>query len=309
MRDDSDLEATAAAFYSCMRAAGLPVELCKDSQGRLTLVDFPAAADFMWARPDGQLTAGEAYPAAKMDAFFERVERLSQAAADEVSSGSQPSDEPALDFVATGFDYHLEVDGVDRTDVFRECLEATGYDQREVWRSLPFGGADPVWIQADVDAANKWAACARAHGVLGVKDAVRPLTAEDPAPMALLPISLTEAELRRLLEVCPVWTSQQEADSLQVGQEQRRERPGVWGQAPPDVTVPPTIGFDYPGFDGRQEAPDWAQNPPGPEQIAQLNHLSDLDRTLHTIKMQQFYDAGVGGVYPPEVLRGDYRPS
>jgi hypothetical protein len=219
----SEFERVAAAFHDCLRTAGLPVRLAADSSGRRTLVDF-SVEDFFWSRPDGQMEAGAGYPPAQVDAFMRRVDQAFHEAGPEEFGAADSGADAAAPTRWPGFDYRLEVDGVDHSDTFRRCVEATGYDQRAVFASLPRGGADPAWLEAALDAAVEWAACARAAGFVRVKDAVRPVADVDPEPTVLLPADLTEVELVHLLTVCPTWTPERE--------EANRRARAEWAGAP-----------------------------------------------------------------------------
>jgi hypothetical protein len=56
---------------------------------------------------------------------------------------------------------------------------------------------------------------------------------------------------------------------------------------PPGLAAPPLIGFDHPGYDGRGGQPAWTSDGPSPDELALLDHLSNLLRILRRIEAEQ----------------------
>jgi hypothetical protein len=145
----------------------------------------------------------------------------------------------------------LEVDGVDRTDVWVECVAETGYSTRAVWDSAASLGIDPVYVQAVVEANNEWAACARANGYPDVADSTVPRdsASTEQWPTVLLPRTITEEQLRALLEVCPNFDPEQMKRNDALTEERYASDPNATG-LPEGYELMPDIGFDFPGYDG-----------------------------------------------------------
>jgi hypothetical protein len=251
--DDAALERVAAAFRDCLVAAGLAVEVVADPIGRQTLVMFQQGADhYLWVWPNGV--------AWNSDDF---------------------EDEASLNIIKgvwdAGQDYYFEAEGVDRTDLMRRCVESTGYDPGKVWATVPAAQtASGAEAQGVVEASNAWARRAREYGIQGVKDAVTPDASSADWPTVLLPVTITAEELEALLEACPPFDPDLPAYNEQAWQEWVESNPGdPWGW-PSDLLYDPSIGFDYPGFDGRATAGHSPQPIPEDE-VDMIVHLTDLE--------------------------------
>ena len=130
--------------------------------------------------------------------------------------------------------YRLVVNGRDYSDAYGSCHHESGYTELGK-PGLDTTEPDELTKQAMMKASADWAECARSNGWPQVADPV--WTPGQPGvpsmPIVLLPASTTEEQLRALIGVCPV------------------SPVPVEGSDNPDAIVYPTIGFDYPGFDGR----------------------------------------------------------
>jgi len=191
-------------------------------------------------------------------------------------------------------------------EAFGQCLESSGYSQQKVWDSLPYQGRDTSDFPLIVEASNEWAACAREHGISGIKDAVLPDPLSQDYPTVLLPTSITEQELRQLLAVCPNYDVTMEAHNLQLWQEwgQSHDEPGG---RPDGLIFQPSIGFDYPDFDGRfagDKQPLGPLAPPPPPDVAamqdHLANLMDILRESEFLFVTQAQGNVENGVEPPD---------
>ena len=287
---DDQLTAIAQSFYDCLRDHGIPAELRTDTAGRVTLVSFSKGHSYFWSLPDGTTEAGGGYPE---ELFNQRVDDQSRMA-------QQGEAVP----------YALEVDGHDFSEALRQCAESSGYSQQKVWASLPYQGRDTSYFPLIVEASNEWAACAREHGISGIKDAVLPDRLSQDYPTVLLPVTITEQELRQLLVVCPNYDVTMESHNLQLWKEwgQSHDEPGGM---PDGLIFQPSIGFDYPDFDGRftgvRQPQGPSASPPPPDVAAMLDHLGNLMYILleNEIRLAGQAQGGVDqGGQPPETGPG-----
>jgi hypothetical protein len=164
----------AEAMAACLNDRSIPAILTDLPDGQ-TQVDFnPPAGGFAWVDSDGAGTRSEDTESTDLfDSASEEGRTL------------------------------LWIGGADRTEEYLHCVEETDYT-----KPGPF--ADPEIErrvkQVEVDLANDFAACARANGFPDVADVPPPVvdggktTQADPV---LLPLSITEEELRELLVPCP----------------------------------------------------------------------------------------------------------
>jgi hypothetical protein len=72
------------------------------------------------------------------------------------------------------------------------------------------------------------------------------------APVALLPSSITEVQLRELLTKCPSFDAAQMDKNTELMAKVDTSDP-TRVTIPDGVVFPPSIGFDYPGFRGEVE--------------------------------------------------------
>ena len=131
--------------------------------------------------------------------------------------------------------YRLVINGQDYSQAYGECHQESGYT--EVGKpGLDITQPDTATIEALMRASGDWADCARTNGWPQVADPVWPTDSSMNQVMiavVLLPYDISADQLRVLVSLCPV------------------EPVAVEGSDNPRATVYPTIGFDYPGFDGR----------------------------------------------------------
>jgi hypothetical protein len=138
----------------------------------------------------------------------------------------------------------LIVDEVDQSDVFRACIELSGYLSPEPhsdtarWEELR---------RLEVaNATNEWAACARDHGFPRLEDvppdSVRGIDGREP--FVALPGTITKPELQTLLEDCPVF------DPDRVSVDQSGFEDILTEEAMPAVII------EFPQFDDNIDASD-----------------------------------------------------
>jgi len=167
-----DLEAVAKAYYDCMTDAGIEMSISANSQGALTIVSFGGGHAVEWQSPDGG--AGISMP--------------SNAPAGPIDvDGSQ------------GQEAYLTIDGMDHTEAYLQCLAESGYSDGATIVPVSF---DPEQIEHALTITNKWASCARENGFPDIHDAVA-LPDNSGLTSLHLPYSITEDQLRQLLDACP----------------------------------------------------------------------------------------------------------
>jgi hypothetical protein len=249
-----DLVAAAKTFHDCLQDAGLSVDFQNDLDGLPTIVKFTDDVSAVYIVPAG-------YYGSSLNATQDDIEEIM----DLVQGVDDP--EPIL-----------KVDGVDYSADWVRCHDLSGYDETKVLASaLESPTIMEIW-RGYADASNEWAACARDNGWPDVKDAViNANTGKTEVPMALLPPTISETQLKALLEVCPNFDEDQAEKNAALLQE-------MAGNTSDNVRLPdgyvlePLVGFDYPGFDGTGlnlvtgEGPDIPAN----ETTAQLYQLQTI---------------------------------
>jgi hypothetical protein len=256
----------AEAFYACLMDEGFPAIL-EDYEGDQSRVGFEAPGPDALAilvEPEGQFRQLYEPDMNLGDKDFElRLQEAAVARAEELVEAAK----------ASPYGMVVEFDGVDRTAEYVGCLESSAYTEPEIVRDW---AAEAERDRKIADVSNEWAACAREHGVLGVKDAV---VARDTHPVALLPPSISPAALRQLVEDCPPFDPEIEqgyVDAMNAAEN------------PADVEYPhqPSIGFDVPGYDNQDDGA------PPSEEIA--TQMDELEAILYADRSAYF--ESVGGV-------------
>ena len=236
----TDVESIARAYYDCMTDAGIHVELDQNDHGQLAVVQFTGANSVMWHSPNGN------------EGFM--------------SSGS--FDQKAMDEFLSGVgegEAKLMIDGVDRSSEYGQCLTESGYDEVAAWGDTT---RDPAQTERQVTANNKWAECARENGWPDIQDSTL-LNVVD-WPTIVLPITITDDQLRLLLDACPNFDPDQQAKLEQWWQ----DNPTATSY-PDDYLPDPSISFDIPWMAGGQ-GPDWTPSPQEQADIDRMNHLNDI---------------------------------
>jgi len=229
----ASLEATAKTYYDCMRDAGIDMELSTNQDGQLAIVHVVASHTYM-QRDENTANSSpgknNSLTSQMMEDFF-----------------TSPYAGPAL-----------IVDGVDHSTDYAHCLQTTGYDEQAAQGSATSLNVDQMENQ--VRGNNKWAACARENGWPDIKDSVMPTDVNSMYPMVILPITITEDQLRLLLNACP---------PLDVEQVKRRND---WLQSNPTAT-------DYPYDDDMRPFINFGE--PGDVDEATQAHIDRLNTILY----------------------------
>ncbi|MDR1512155.1 MAG: hypothetical protein LBS56_01535 [Propionibacteriaceae bacterium] len=261
-----DLEAVAQAFYNCLSDAGLPVEYGEPIDGRSVMVTFDDEVPAMWVGKGGAIGLTSAVPEAEAQAFFDQIYQVNE---------DTPTDAA---FDSADLEPLLQVDGVDHSETWARCLDSSGYDENAVWDSLYDPAVMTAFNQSIVDASNEWAKCARENGHPNVIDAHMPQS-DTENPTALLPASITEDQLRQLLAVCPNFDPAIEEANEKLFEEQGDD----FFAMPEGYRSQPSVGFDFPGFDG-----DYSQDQTSlsSETEATYERLSKLSELLYEAQME-----------------------
>ena len=176
----SYLEVTAETYYQCMTNAGITVDLMTNQAGQNNAVQFSNDYELVeWRDQNGEGHVRRDGDNNDPD-YQKRVD-------DYVSSIGDP--------------YELILDGVNYSEAYKRCMTESGYDDDAAWKSFEWTN-DPEYMQSMVDVSNRWAQCARNNGWPDVQDISMP----DDLSVAVsvqLPWSITEDQLRQLLDVCP----------------------------------------------------------------------------------------------------------
>jgi hypothetical protein len=185
-QDSPEQVRNAFAMGQCLRDAGLPATIERlDEDTASVQWDLTAVGLVQFASPQynvmstipGELWTGPATVSNQLvEAFAARA---------------QESDDT------------LEIDGVDHSSTYNECAKSTGY-------TIPGGefdySAELREKQRLIEVTNEWLACAREEEYPDLPD-VGPAVADGyaTAPIALLPLSMTENQLRALVASCPLF--------------------------------------------------------------------------------------------------------
>jgi hypothetical protein len=269
--DTSDTVAQAKAFHDCLSDAGLEVGYQNDTNGAPTIVIFTGAAKVLGIDPDGIPYTSQAVSESEFQDYLAQLPDDSDQVAD------------------------LRVDGQDYTDVWVSCHQSSGYSTMNAINGIlnsPFG---TDMFQKLVLASNDWAACARENGFPEVQDAHLPQARDlTQVPTALLPASITEAQLRALLETCPNFdAARMKANDLLALQMNQSDQ---LDQLPEGFYLPPSIGFDYPGFNGEGGDISGASVAPGDQTAQRLTGLLDV---LNEALMDYYSQYGLPGLAQP----------
>jgi len=209
------LEESAKTYYDCMRDDGIDVELTYNDHGELALVKFTGDHSVIQRDENGAMSLNSVnHP-------------LSDQVVNEIMSDTSRT--PAL-----------VIDGIDHSDAYTTCLAESGFDPWPSWETLV--SPSPAAIALQVQANNTWAACARENGWPNLEDSIMPTDPDDGSwPYIFLPSTMTEDQLRQLLDACPNFDPEK--------QEQLQD----WRQSNPAVSYPdgylpdPAISFELPG--------------------------------------------------------------
>ncbi|MDR1393828.1 MAG: hypothetical protein LBJ62_07675 [Bifidobacteriaceae bacterium] len=207
--------------------------------------------------------------------------------------GEEPSDEPSDgEEVTEEFPVtppYLIIGDQDYTESFVKCLEETGFTEPEYH-------VDPAeeieQKQLTLEATNEWIKCARENGYPNLKDPPAPKADEwMTQPTAVLPVEITPAELRALLEVCPNFNEEDHkavddatmdldydamttSELMDFYRDLLKQYPGA---------TDPQIGFDVPGWDGTSNWSDEVDQ-------ATMDKLDELQQVLYE-KINAYYES------------------
>ncbi|MDR1152959.1 MAG: hypothetical protein LBK72_10925 [Bifidobacteriaceae bacterium] len=209
----------AEAMAACLAGASISTSLSDQDDGQTRLDIDPSPGPFAWVLADGTSTQAT-------DA--ESTEMADAAIADGRSL--------------------LWLGGADRTDEYDACVAETQFTQ-------PGPFADPATEQRvkqlQTDLNNDFAACARANGFPEVEDQPPPVLDGGATTLPsdiVLPLTMTEEELRGLLTVCPPYDENRVravADGL--------DGVSSWVE---EHVMGPVLTFGFPGDDGTREWTD-----------------------------------------------------
>ena len=253
----ADITEIAQSFYDCMKAEGLPVELVKNNDGELGVVEFSGDHWIMTLSPEGgdvrwSTTHPENDPVSRQQAqtFFDES-------------------------VVPG----LMIDGEDYSTVFSQCLERSGYDDHQAWGSTHM---DTTAIENQVLANNTWAGCARDDGWPMIKDSVLPTNPDwNDWPMVLIPLTISVEELSTLLDACPSFDPAKQDYINDWWNTQST------GHLPPDFIPDPVLDFYTPSTENN---PDTT---PNAEEQAGAANLPALYEVLNE-KSSEYWERKIG---------------
>jgi hypothetical protein len=228
-----DFAGIAQAMHACLESAGLPVVYRAGPDGTDTLIAFDELVPVIWSQGDGTVAWTSAVPDTEIDAIYEEI----------AAAWSTPA--PGGTWASEA---RLRVRGLDESAAWTACLDQTGYDEQAVWGSADTSLQLDELSRLTVEASNQWAACARANGIPGVIDAHLPV-ADTQHPAALIPVDTTEQQLRATLAQCPSFDPAIEESNARIW-EAYRTSGGNPEDVPDGIRSQPSIGFDYPGYDG-----------------------------------------------------------
>lgn len=223
-----DLTKAAWDYYYCLQDSGIPATIQDASQGGIPTVQlqFDPHDFFIYDTPEGIGGSSETLDEATKKAF------------EQATPG-----------------YRLAWNGRDESVSFSTCHSVTGY-QEHGDSPAQENALDPALWSKIMESSIEWTACAREHGWPDVSDP----DAASEVPIVLLPSTITEDQLRSLINQCPV---------QQYG---NQDNDGVL----------PNIGFDCPSFDGQPNQTVTANADCDATRLAGLVHIlyPDADETV-----------------------------
>jgi len=236
------LQQVALDYLACMTAEGLPMELAPNLQGEMVMVVVNKGHDAVWVNPDHTMGF----------AGYEKSPELAEIA-------GRIGDGPGM-----------VIDGVDHTTTFVACLNQTGYDETAAKGLVPL---EPGYFDKQVEANNRWAECARDHGWPFIHDSAPPETGTVEAPAVVLPITITEDQLRQLLKDCPNFDAGQATKRL----EWYQQTPVPTGP-PPDLMPDPIIEIDQStiAMPGGVPTAGWTPAPGQQDEMQRVDHLYEI---------------------------------
>jgi len=249
----SHLEAVALSYYTCMDAAGLPVEREQDPNGYWTVVTFIGSGisgSVMWrdlAGHAGGIDMGWSDDESREEAFRQFM--------------YIPDPRPML-----------TIGGIDHTAEYVKCLTISGYDDTAAyaaWGSIDLVN-DPRY-NLGKQAAADWTSCAQRHGWEGS------LGGPDSADV-ILPSTMTEDQLRRLVAACPNFSADNARKQMEWIEIHPRD------PFPEDVPPDPSFTVQISGLDAAYP-PGWM---PPVEKHLVADHISALYDVLNE-PIQAFY--------------------
>jgi hypothetical protein len=180
----------ADGLYRCLRSAELPA----------TIVEADGIAQVGWEATGREVFAVDPYGGRWLVAGLSR--KATDPEVEDAYVGFL-----ARHFADGSYSYGLEVDGVDYSEIYLECMESTGYDVL----MTEFGndvGKELAGKQQLAEKTNDWVACARSSGYPDWGD-VEIGTADNwvTAPTFFIPLTMSVESVRALLVSCPAFDS------------------------------------------------------------------------------------------------------
>ena len=206
------LAVVAKSYFDCMTDAGLSANLYPNSQGQLAVVQIDGNIVLIRSA-DGSLNGSGNAP----------IDELTKLLAEfQSNNDTQPA---------------LIVDGIDYSEEYARCLATSGYDENTAQGLDQY---NDLLIRLQVEANNRWAACARENGWPMLEDSTMP-TSPSESPTVTLPSSITEDQLRTLLSACPNFNREQQ-EKMQAWE----KSPGAKTTIPADYLPDPNLTFNIP---------------------------------------------------------------
>ena len=269
----TDIDSAETTFVTCMSAWNLPITIWSPYMGTSSMGLSEVGHTAVWRDPYGQINWMTSSPGSDGGDMYS------------FGTGTSGADDElyAQELVIGKFHEGpaMFIDGMDYSHQYTQCLDETGYApgpaaQEGDRMPLP---SQMEWyafvVQAQVRANDLWARCARGQG-WAVPDSTSPTGDSFEAPQTTIPSTMTEEQLRTLLDACP------DFDPATI------ERLAAWMSVHADTSITyypdylpdPNIGIRIVGFDAAFPA-EWM--PPAQEtalirHVAVLRHILDEQR-------------------------------
>ncbi|MDR1442269.1 MAG: hypothetical protein LBJ02_07780 [Bifidobacteriaceae bacterium] len=158
----------------------------------------------------------------------------------------------------------------DMSEEWRTCLDTSGYE--EPTESID-SREELLEKQAVTAVTNDWIACARERGLLSIPDLSPPVAdGFNTYPMALLPPTMTEDQVKELVDACPVFDIEAHREEIEGGEEPEH------GWAGQSKVLDPSVGWDAPGWHSGGDDPTDVDDPALDEAIGRLNDILWADQ-------------------------------
>ncbi|MDR1187920.1 MAG: hypothetical protein LBK95_10775 [Bifidobacteriaceae bacterium] len=236
----------AVAMAACLSDAGVPAVTVRAEEApdqAWLVLDTPHSLQSLL--PDGTSIWMQSAESMSLDLSSKEIDQVWEVL-DQHPDYGQP-----VEGQADRYHPFLIIASTDYTPELVECLDQTGYSNPVI---PPIDPAEELaQKQLRAEASARWAQCARDNGFPTTKDPAAPKADQFLSePAALLPVNITETQLRVLFETCsPLDTEAQAAQDAAKNELGDNATQAEWDRVvEANPVIDPLIGIDAPGCRG-----------------------------------------------------------